>query len=928
MDTKRIRSILPILLILLAPAVMLYTLWGNPVSAGEDDIIYYYPMRKMVGQKLAKLQWPLENPYEATGMPLMADPQSAVMYPPTWLFATMDAKSAYSLTLMLAFAVAGLGTYGYLRAIGLARVAGVFGAVAMMFCGFLVGHRVHWSIIHTAAWLPWGLWCIERLGARPLGAMAGIVLVAYLALTAGHWPTFIHMGVIWMVYLLLRARPLARSMVAAGAAMFLVMLLAAPQLDATVRLMGAVTRNAIGYSMAGENSYFPASAVLMLFPMLFGCRTANFFPTQWWGPWHLCETLGYVGLVTLVLAFVGVWTLYRKKTQKNISRGGRGEEKGEDGKVSSASGDSPLVAGDADRVDHFRKLVRVWTWIGIGAMVWMLGYYLPTYRLIHMLPVLGIVRCPARMILAVDMALVTIASITVHLVIAGAGPWSQRLASSVRRGATVSLPVAMALAVALTAAVGGLSVWLWGGYLPFFEGTGSTALESVLPTNPAVWVQVVLAIVTIAVVRWWLAVPRRRAAVLVALLLADLFFVTRFVDVPAGGAAAPDPEDSPATRWLAKHGANPGSYCVWGIGETYHDRPAELLRPKTAHGLGISTINTYGPFQSAAHAQLFEFQIFGTNRNWASLIRRNDLLTAYGVRYILTARKDVREVLESVRLPTGPQPEDGPNLLTGMWRLSGAESNRGILTLQTPVMWRWSTARKTVRVRPDTIYRISLDACGPDGGAANYLRAELHTPGRDRPWPVKDPLGLMAFADQIGQGWRHFEWTFKTPADIDGEVEFRVYTMSERPIEVRRVRLRESHWDQPRSLWRDPGRFDPGTHLYELRAELPPCRPGDEPVAIYENRVVQYWGGVRQSRQMSPEGVETAKWHNPLWLTIPSPASKGKRNRKLPLLPPVGVKVTHRPRSMLPAALAGLILYLVLLSAGRAEAGVRRQHAS
>ena len=49
MDTKRFRSILPILLILLAPGAMLYTLWGNPVSAGEDDIIYYYPMRKMVG---------------------------------------------------------------------------------------------------------------------------------------------------------------------------------------------------------------------------------------------------------------------------------------------------------------------------------------------------------------------------------------------------------------------------------------------------------------------------------------------------------------------------------------------------------------------------------------------------------------------------------------------------------------------------------------------------------------------------------------------------------------------------------------------------------------------------------------------------------------------------------------------------------------
>jgi len=542
-----------------------------------------------------------------------------------------------------------------------------------------------------------------------------------------------------------------------------------------------------------------------------------------------------------------------------------------------------------------------------------------------MLPVLGVVRCPARMILALDMALVTIASITVHLVLGQAGPFSARLAASVRRGATVKLPVAMGVVAALTAAAGAMSVLLWGGNLPPFEGSGWTALKSVVPTNPAVWVQVVLAIATIADVRWWLAVPRRRTAALVGLLMVDLFFVTRFVDVPAGGAVAPDPDDSPAARWLAEQGQDANSYRVWGIGETYHDRPAELLRPKTAHALGISTINSYGPFQSPAHAQLFEFRIFGTNRNWAWLIRRNDLLTAYGVRYILTARKDVREVLDSVRVPAGPPPPDGPNLLTGKWALSRASQRDGVLELVTPFMWRWSTARQRVRVRPNTIYRISLDARGPNGGAANYLRAELYTPGRDVPWPVKDPLGLMAFADQIGQDWRHFQWTFKTPADIDGQVAFRVYTMSERPIRVRRVKLRESHWDRPRSLSSYQGRLDLGTHLYELRAEMAPCRPGDEPVAIYENRVMQYWCGERQSRQMSVEGIEAVKWHNHLWPTIPAPASKGKGNRKFPVLPPVGVKAMHVPSAMLPATLAGLILYLVLLAASRAAAGVRRQ---
>ena len=56
-----------VLVILLAPAAMLYTLWIDPLSAGEDDVGYYHPLRVMVGQAVARGQWPIHNPLEATG---------------------------------------------------------------------------------------------------------------------------------------------------------------------------------------------------------------------------------------------------------------------------------------------------------------------------------------------------------------------------------------------------------------------------------------------------------------------------------------------------------------------------------------------------------------------------------------------------------------------------------------------------------------------------------------------------------------------------------------------------------------------------------------------------------------------------------------------------------------------------------------------
>ncbi len=166
---RRWRCILPLLLVLAGPPLMLYTLWVNPLSAGEDDLVYIYPLRVMVGQALQQGRWPLANPLEATGSVLMADPQSAVMFPPTWLFAILDGKLAYSLSVFLAFSVAGGGAYLYLRSLDLARPAAAFGGIAFMFCGFMVGHRVHLPMIQTAGFFPWGLWGIERLRRRGVG---------------------------------------------------------------------------------------------------------------------------------------------------------------------------------------------------------------------------------------------------------------------------------------------------------------------------------------------------------------------------------------------------------------------------------------------------------------------------------------------------------------------------------------------------------------------------------------------------------------------------------------------------------------------------------------------------------------------------------------------------------------------------------------
>ena len=843
---KMIFRILPIALIVLGPMVMLYPIWSNPVSAGEDDVVYYYPLRKMLANQLRQGSLPLYNSLEATGEPLMADPQSALMYPPTWMFAVLDAKLAYALSVFLGFCLAGAGTYLYLRRIGLVRPAAMFGAVGFMFCGFLVGHRVHLGMIHTACWVPWGLWCIEGLRRKALPTVLCMVPILFLSITAGHWPTLIQMLIVWTGYMLLRARPLLPAVGAALLAIILAAALASPQILMTTELLASTTRHRIGYATAGENSFFPAAGVLALFPMLMGSRTPNFFPQRWWGPWHLCEMLGYVGLITLGFAGSVVWRVYRKP-RSNIT-----------------DAESPLLIPGQSDMGDLRDLVRKWTWVVIAAMVWMLGYYLPTYRLVHMLPVLGIMRCPGRMVLAVDMAFAILAAICMHMLILGARTNRNdnkvvvRLAKTVRRTVSIVLPLLMLVVLGLVKVAGLMLEKNFPGKVPFFNGGAREMIEAVSLSNPAVWVPIALVIATGLGVRFWLVRPHRRFGILIVILLADLFFITRFVDVPGSNREVPDPDVSPAAAWLGRNAPTDEPYRVWGLSETYHHRPGELLLPKTCESLGFSSITGYGPFQSPSHAHLLGFRIFGTNRNWEQLIRRNYLLSLYNVRYILAADPKFRRVIESVRTPTGPPPPDSTNLLGEQWSLKRAKIADGTLQLRTPFLWSPSIATQGVRLEGEVVYRISLDARAPQGGAANYLRAEVLQNSKDRTCSEDDSLGLTVFSEQIGEGWRHFEWTFRSPPQPLRNLLFQVLTMSERTILVRNLTLRRSHWYIPILLGED---IPPGEPVYRKLVELPPRRSGDPPVAIYENLLCkrQHSGAITYAHADS-ETLERIKW--------------------------------------------------------------------
>ena len=823
---------------------MLYPLWSCPTSAGEDDVIYYWPLRVIVADELKAGHWPSWEPGEATGVPLFADPQSAVFFPPNALFLIAPHKLAYTLCIMLAFAAAGGGAYLYLRRIGLGVLPAIFGALAFQFCGFMVGHRVHLALVQTVAFLPWGLWAIERLrrpapdsGLQAPGCVFWIALIFALTLAAGHWPTAIQLALVWGVYLLVRARPIGRAILTCAAGVALGAMLVAPQIVATADHLARSVRSSVPYAAASENSFFPLSAVLAFFPFITGCRTPNLFPQEYWGPWHLCEMLGYVGLVTLALAAMAVWRLWRKP---RVEPGARNSEPGPE---------------NAEPAPHV--FVRLWTIFALAAAVWALGYYLPTFYLIHKIPLFGSVRCPARMLLVIDFALATLAAIGLdHLARRGA----PRLSSTLRRWVLIYLPTCMAASLGLLA----MAYWLFRRFDCWFllttppSGRPPWKLmeQAVRLASPAVFVPIVLLVLTAATVLFFLRQPSRRGWLLVPLLLVDLFFIARFVDVPALDKPWPDPARSPAAEFLRglaargeggnqeghgqdaratrgrdardTHGRDAhATFRVWGLGRSYNDRPAELLLPKTCASLGLETISYYGPFQPSAHARLLGFRAWGENHHWEWLIRRNHLLSLFNVRYVLAAQPEFREVLESVRIPEQPAQPDGPNLLTGTWDMTNGQWKGSVLRICKPFLGFLAEAtmsldRAGVTLEEGQVYKVALDARAPQG-AGHLVNAGYKTPSL---------TCLRVDAEQITPRWSHFEYFFTAPLLKDAA--FRVMTLSDRPIEIRNITLCRSSWPTPINFG---GRLAAGEPVYVDRTPygLPPIDPADRPVHVYEN---------------------------------------------------------------------------------------------
>jgi hypothetical protein len=284
----------------------------RPVNRLMPDVVTafvpYYALTRMA---LDEGEWPLWNHLEYGGMPLLANAQSAVFYPPRLLHAFLELHLATSFYILLKLWLCGMTAFLCARGLNLSLAASRFFSVAWMLGGYNLLWS-YWSLPDVAAWLPLLFlgteWVIEARYRRGIFAMA---LGGALMLLAGHPETAFIMaagvGQYFFLRLLLEQRwglALLRPLAAATGAWTLALFFCAAQLLPFIEYL-AVSSTFYDRGAEGLAPWLSPGAVAAFFVPRFYGTSADY---NYWGA-HQLSSNAYMMMYPGIAVWLGIFCL-------------------------------------------------------------------------------------------------------------------------------------------------------------------------------------------------------------------------------------------------------------------------------------------------------------------------------------------------------------------------------------------------------------------------------------------------------------------------------------------------------------------------------------------------------------------------------------------------------------------------------------------
>ncbi|HTX29126.1 MAG TPA: hypothetical protein VME19_19140 [Streptosporangiaceae bacterium] len=305
-------DVLAVVLLAVLPAIVfgVPALTGHPVLVG-DDLTQNYPLRVLAGTDIRGGHLPLFDPYIWSGAPLLAGWNAGAAYPLTWLFAILPGTAAWTVNMIVTWAVAGLGMFCFLRALRLGSLASFLGALSFAFAGAMSAQVSHFGLVAGMSWVPVQLLSVLRLSqdrpaASRLGWTAVLATATGLVILAGEPRAIDDSCVIVLIYAAWQVCRLGRRAGAAAVSVTAGLVLGAC-LGAIQWLPGLVAistsqRDVNSMQLFNSGSLPVRWLLLTLVPDLLG-GSGSLGQPSFMTNYNLTEVTSYVGILPLVAAF-------------------------------------------------------------------------------------------------------------------------------------------------------------------------------------------------------------------------------------------------------------------------------------------------------------------------------------------------------------------------------------------------------------------------------------------------------------------------------------------------------------------------------------------------------------------------------------------------------------------------------------------------
>jgi hypothetical protein len=298
-------NLICILILVILPFIIFWPVAsGQKIWAVGDFASYQVPMNTVGSEQWRNGVMPLWNPY-LNGGTLLAATQNPSMFYPTnillWLLLPPWATLGYSVLIHLA--LAGVGTYVFLRSSRLHFFSAFLGGLVFQWSGFGMSHLGHLMFLRALPWIGFSLYSfnlwIDTRKSRYLGGISFSVFCLYLS---GYPQIIVYATLLVGTYFLFARRVNSRSLAMAiisavlGAGVSLIQVF--PGID--VFRSGEFLRPGQGvYEAFISFSFHPAYLVTFLFP---NARYGTF-----------AEMVGYVGVAPFLLGLLAILIVNSKE---------------------------------------------------------------------------------------------------------------------------------------------------------------------------------------------------------------------------------------------------------------------------------------------------------------------------------------------------------------------------------------------------------------------------------------------------------------------------------------------------------------------------------------------------------------------------------------------------------------------------------------